>query len=38
MDNNFQRRPQEIEPWELRIKLSDEGGPTMVGLVAKENF
>ena len=38
MDNNFQRRPQEIEPWELRIKFSDVGGPTMVGSDAKEHF
>ena len=36
--NIFQRQPQEIEPWELKIMFSDVGGPTMVGCDAKENF
>ena len=38
MDNIFQRRPQVIEPWELIIKFSDVGGPSMVGSDAKEKF
>ena len=38
MGNIFERQPQEIEPWELKIMLNDVGGPTMVGSDAKENF
>ena len=38
MDNIFQRRPHEIEPWELRINYIDVGGPIIVGSDAEEKF
>ena len=38
MDNIFQRQPQEIEPWELKLMFSDVGGPTMLDPMQKEIF
>ena len=38
MDNIFQRQPQEIEPWELKIMFIDAGGLPWLGPTQKKFF